>query len=384
MSSSNSSGRKAGPRRRGRKMAFSGKRMLAELVVYARGNLRSREGFFFTLVFPIILILLFGAIFSGGSSGPATVYVQNLDNGPASSAFVSALNSTTAIKLVPVPSGQNFTQYLSSHSSTDGVVIPQGFSSAYAANQKVNVTVYGNPTSTTSAIVSGITSEIVNGFNLHGASGTHSVGVSTHTAVSSSYKYIDFLVPGLVGFAALTSPMFALVNISSVYRRDKIFKLLSLTPLTKTEWLMSKIIWYIGTTVVSFVLMSLVGIFVFGAHIIFSFGIAIFLVLGPFFFVSLGMLVGTVSNSPESAAVVGNLVTFPMMFLSGTFFPVASMPTYLQGIAHVLPLFYVIDGLTNVMIYNNFGPVYFDVGLLLVISAVTFALAVRFFRWRED
>jgi ABC-2 type transport system permease protein len=365
-------------------MAFSGKRMLAELIVYARGNLRSREGFFFTLIFPIILILLFGAIFSGGSSGPTTVYVQNLDTGPVSSAFVSALNSTTAIKLVPVPSGQNFTQYLSSHSSTDGVIIPQGFSSAYGSNQKVNVTVYGNPTSTTSAIVSGITYEIVNGFNLHGASGTHSVGVSTHTAVSSSYKYIDFLVPGLVGFAALTSPMFALVNISSVYRRDKIFKLLSLTPLTKTEWLMSKIIWYIGTTVVSFVLMSLVGIYVFGAHITFSWGIAIFLVLGPFFFVSLGMLVGTISNSPESAAVVGNLVTFPMMFLSGTFFPVASMPTYLQGIAHVLPLFYVIDGLTNVMIYGNYGPVYFDVGLLLVISAVTFALAVRFFRWRED
>jgi ABC-2 type transport system permease protein len=96
------------------------------------------------------------------------------------------------------------------------------------------------------------------------------------------------------------------------------------------------------------------------------------------------MLVGTVSNSPESAAVVGNLVTFPMMFLSGTFFPVQAMPTYLQGVAHVLPLYYLIDGLTNVMIYGNFAPAYFDVGLLLVISVVTFALAVRFFRWRED
>jgi ABC-2 type transport system permease protein len=191
-------------------------------------------------------------------------------------------------------------------------------------------------------------------------------------------------VPGLIGFAALTSPMFALVNISSTYRRDKVFKLLSLTPLTKTEWLLSKIIWYIGTTAVSFILMSVVGIYAFGAHIAFNWGIAMFLIVGPFFFVSLGMLVGTVSNSPESAAVVGNLVTFPMMFLSGTFFPVQSMPMYLQGIAHVLPLFYLIDGLTNVMIYGNFGPAYFDVALLVVISVVVFALAVRFFRWRED
>ena len=374
-------------------MAFSFTRMAAELRTYARGNLRSREGFFFTLIFPIILILLFGAIFSSGGTSQTTIYVQNLDSGPVSTAFISALNSTSnncssnatvGLCLRPVSASENFSQYLSSKSVSDGIVIPSGFSAAYAASprQPVNVTLYGNPASTTSAIVSGITREVVNAFNLNGQPG--SLGVSTRTAASSSYKYIDFLIPGLIGFSALTSPMFALVNISSVYRRDKVFKLLSLTPLTKTEWLLSKIIWYIGTTVVSFILMSAVGVYVFGAHISLTWGIAMFLVIGPFFFVSLGMLVGTISNSPESAAVVGNLVTFPMMFLSGTFFPVNSMPAYLQSIAHVLPLFYMIDGLNNVMIYGNYGPALFDVGLLVVISVVVFALAVRFFRWRED
>ena len=318
-------------------MGFSVSRMLADLKTYARGNLRSKEGFFFTLVFPIILIVLFGAIFSGGSSGPSTVYVQNLDGGQVSASFEHALNSTTAMVLRPVPGGDNFTQYLSSHSSTDGIIIPNGFSQDYLSNQKVNVTIYGDPASTSSALVFGITSEIVNSFNLHGSSGV--IGVSQRTAVSSSYKYIDFLVPGLIGFAALTSPMFALVNLSSTYRRDKVFKLLSLTPLTKTEWLMSKVIWYVATTAVSFILMSAVGVYVFGAHIALNWGIGAFLVLGPFFFVSLGMLVGTISNSPEAASVVGNLVTFPMMFLSGVFYPVQSMPTYLQAVAHFHPLY---------------------------------------------
>lgn len=369
-------------------MAFSGRRMLAELKVSAIGNVRSREGFFFTLIFPIILILLFGAIFAGGNSAPTTVYVQNQDSGVqgfnAGSTFIKALNSTSALRLVSVPVNQNFSQYLSSHSSSDGIVIPANFTRAYVAKQAVNVTVYGNPASTTSAVVSGITREFVNSFNSYNVNGLAHIGITTRSAVSSSYKYIDFLVPGLVGFSALTSPMFALVNISSTYKRDKVFKLLSLTPLTKTEWLLSKIIWYIGTTAVSFFLMSVVGIYVFGAHIAFTWGIAMFLVIGPFFFVSLGMLVGTVTNSPESAAVVGNLVTFPMMFLSGTFFPVSSMPMYLQGVAHALPLFYVIDGLTNVMIYGNYGPAVLDMGVLVVISIVVFALAVRFFKWRED
>ena len=372
-------------------MAFSVRRMAAELKMQARSNLRSWEGFFFTLIFPIILILLFGAIFAGGGVSQTTVYVQNHDGGSVSAAFISALNGTSdgcspsassGLCLRPVPADQNFSQYLSSRSASDGIVIPAGFSDSYQANQQVNVTLFGNPASTTSAIVSGITSEVVNAFNLHGNPGV--LGITSRTVASSSYKYIDFLIPGLIGFSALTSPMFALDNISSTYRRDKVFKLLSLTPLTKTEWLLSKIIWYVGTTVVSFILMSLVGVYVFGAHVALSWGIGPFLVIGPFFFVSLGMLVGTISNSPESAAVVGNLVTFPMMFLSGTFFPVSSMPMYLQGVAHILPLYYMIDGLNNVMIFENYGPALFDGGLLIVISVVVFALAVRFFRWRED
>jgi len=137
-------------------------------------------------------------------------------------------------------------------------------------------------------------------------------------------------------------------------------------------------------TVVSFFLMSATGIYGFGAHVLFSWEILPFLLMGPFLFVSLGMLVGTVTNSPESAAVVGNLITFPMMFLSGTFFPVNQMPTYLQTLAHFLPLFYVIDGLNNVMIYQNLNLAIYDLAILAITSAIIFFFAVRFFRWRED
>lgn len=359
-------------------------RIAADLKVFGRGYLRSRVGVFFALIFPIILIVLFGAIFSGGT-GSVTAYVQNNDGGsPASTGFVAALNSTTNLKLVPVPASTNFTQYLTSHSSSDGIVIPQGFMSQFAAGKPVNLTVYGNPTSTTSAIVSGVTRGVVNAFNLQRARGTPVIGVSSLTIKAAGAKYIDFLIPGLIGFSILTSPMFALVNLSSEYKRDKLFKQLSLTPLTKTEWLASKVVWYIMLTIASFVLMTVVGVYGFGANISISLAIVPFLILGPLFFVALGMLVGTVSNSVESAAVVGNLVTFPMMFLSGTFFPISTMPQWLQSFAHVLPLFYVIDGLNNVMTYNNLAPALVDVGILVVLSAITFALAVRFFKWRED
>ncbi|EQD47057.1 membrane protein containing ABC-2 type transporter domain protein, partial [mine drainage metagenome] len=78
-----------------------------------------------------------------------------------------------------------------------------------------------------------------------------------------------------------------------------------------------------------------------------------FLIVGPLFFVSLGMLAGIVSKTPETAAVIGNVITFPMMFLAGTFFPVSSFSPGLQLVAKVLPLYYVIDGMNQVLLFNN-------------------------------
>jgi len=365
----------------------SGRRIRADLTVFGRGYIRSRIGLFFSLIFPIILILLFGAIFSGSGSSKVPVYLQNNDNNsPASVGFIKALNSTNTMAITMVSSGVNFSQYLASHSGASGIVIPSGFQGDISARppKSVSVTVYGNPASSTSGIVTGVTGAVVSAFNLRIANASAIVSTQSVSVASKTFKYIDYLIPGLVGFAVLTSPMFALVNISSQYKRDKIFKQLSLTPLTKTEWLISKITWYVFLTLISFVLMTGAGTLFFGAHITFAPGIIPFLLLGPFLFVSLGMLVGTVSKSVESAAVVGNLITFPMMFLSGTFFPVDTMPAYLQTLAHVLPLFYVIDGLNNVMLYGNYSAAFTDVGVLVVLSLVVFGLAVRFFKWRED
>ena len=342
-------------------------------------------GLFFSLIFPVILILLFGAIFAGNGSSTVPVYIQNNDNGsPASAGFITALNSTDIMAITMVSPGVNFSDYLASHSGASGIVIPAGFQTDLKAKTPVNVTIYGNPASSTNGIVFGVTGAVVSEFNLRSANASAIVGTQQVSVASKTFKYIDYLVPGLIGFSVLTSPMFALVNISSQYKRDKIFKQLSLTPLTKTEWLISKIIWYIGLTIISFFLMTAVGTLAFGAHITYSVAIIPFLVLGPFLFVSLGMLVGTVSKSVESAAVVGNLVTFPMMFLSGTFFPVSTMSSGLQAVAHVLPLFYVIEGLNNVMLYGNLAGALTDAGILVILSAIVFGLAVRFFKWRED
>ena len=361
------------------------KRILSDFALFRREYLRNRTGFFFALIFPIILILIFGAIFSGGSSGPVSAYVQNQDSGPISTAFMNAINSTGVVQLILIPNNVTMSQYLLTNSGSIGILIPPNFSSNFIAGTPINVTVYSNPSDTSAQVVISVTNGVINAFNLKRAGGSAVLGMATQTVSSqANYKYIDFLIPGLVGFSILTSPMFSMVNLSSEYKKTKLFKQLSLTPLTKGEWLVAKIMWYITLSVISFVLMSLVGTYGFGGHITITPWVIPFLFLGPLFFVSLGMFVGSVTKSVESAGVVGNIITFPMMFLSGTFFPVSLMPSYLQSFAKVLPLYYLIDGLNSVMVYDNYSSALIDIVVLAVLSAIVFALAIKVFKWRED
>jgi len=382
-------------------MMPSAKRTLSDFRVFSRGYLRNKFGLFFGLIFPVILILIFGAIFSGNSSGKITVYTQNQDTGPFSSPqmniaaqFVQTLNGTLPdgtrisdtwpIRVELVDSSVNFTKYLSDHSASDGILIPAGFSADYAAGQMVNVTVYGNPTSSTSGIVSGTVSGVANLFNLQRFGGSTVISISSATVNTEQTQYVDFLIPGLIGFSILVSPMFSLVNISSEYKKTKLFKQLSLTPLTKMEWLASKVLFYIFLSAVSFLLMVAVGIFAFGAHVTLTVWLIPFLVLGPMLFASLGMLVGTVTKNPETAGVIGNIVTFPMMFLAGTFFPISIMPQYLQSIAHIMPLYYIIEGLNAVMVYANYAQAVIDLAVVAAITAILFVAAAKVFKWRES
>jgi ABC-2 type transport system permease protein len=229
---------------------------------------------------------------------------------------------------------------------------------------------------------------VANGFNLHRFNGTTVIGLAMTTVSTQQTAYIDFLIPGLVGFSILISPMFAMVNISAEYKKAKLFKQLSLTPITKMEWLISKILWYFILSVISFLVLVAVGVFGFGAHIVLSLWLLPFLFLGPMMFCSLGMLVGTLSKSVETASVIGNVITFPMMFLSGTFFPLSIMPEYLRTFAHVLPLFYVVEGLNNVMIYapttGNYTGTLIDIGVVALLAIIIFIAAAKLFKWRED
>ncbi len=362
-------------------------RILADFKVVTRSYLRNPVALFFSLIFPIILIALFGLIFSAASSTTVSIVVLNEDHdSPQSVALLSALNNTTVVKLSFVGwNASDFAKNLGANDDPVGLIIPSGYGASLAARRPVNVTLFTDPEDSAGAgaalfVVTGV----ANAVNLEAANGTPLVGIAQENVGSAVYTYIDYLIPGLIGFSILTSPMFSMVDVAASYRKDGIFRQLSLTPLTRAEWLTSHILWYTGLTFVTAGIMIGAGLALFGAHVNVTLGLVPFLIVGPLLFVSLGMLAGSVAKTPESAALIGNIITFPMMFLSGTFFTVASFPPALQSFAHVLPLYYVIDGMNQVMLFSNTARALTDALIVLAIAVAIFLLAIRFFQWRDE
>ena len=110
----------------------------------------------------------------------------------------------------------------------------------------------------------------------------------------------------------------------------------------------------------------------------------VFLVLEVFAFGGIGMILTRVANEAESATAAANFIMFPMMFLSGSFFPLDMMPGFLQTIAKILPLYYVNEGLRASMVSVDHTAALRYAAMIGAFAAVVFVLGVNTTRWEED
>ena len=110
----------------------------------------------------------------------------------------------------------------------------------------------------------------------------------------------------------------------------------------------------------------------------------IIIVATSFLFSGMGMLIGRFVKEEETADTAGGAISFPMMFLAGTFWPLEQMPEFLQQFARVLPLYYVNEGLRAAMIYMKEADALLNTAAVLIFAAVFFIAGVVTTKWHED
>jgi ABC-2 type transport system permease protein len=371
----------------------------ANLVVSLKTFSREKSVMFFTVAFPIILILVFGTIFLNQDNPSFDLHVQDLDQTNSSAQLLKTLELNGKLKIIPVDPAVEATQYSKDRRVNLVLVIPKGYEkalvrrlglvggipSAALRDPKASVTVtyiYDASSATTSAKIQLLQSAfaVVN----QAMSGQPPfIRAAEASMLTRKFRFIDFFVPGIIAMAVMTSSLSGAVTMNAELRQKGVIRKLSTTPITRTDWILSNILYQFLLAVIATVAILVVSYAVFSVRLQINAWLLAFLVAEVFAFGGMGMILARVAKEAESATAAGNFIMFPMMFLSGSFFPLELMPGFLQAIARILPLYYVNEGLRAAMVSADHVAALRYAAMTGVFAIVVFVLGIKTTKWDE-
>jgi ABC-2 type transport system permease protein len=371
----------------------------ANLVVSLKTFSREKSVMFFTVAFPIILILVFGTIFLNQDNPSFDLHVQDLDGTNSSAQLLKTLELNGKLKITPVDPAIDALPYAKEGKVNLVLVIPKGYEKALVRrlglvggipnaalrDPRASVTVtyvYDAGSSTTSAKIQLLQSAfaVVN----QAVSGQPPfISAAETSMLTRKFRFIDFFVPGIIAMAVMTSSLSGAVTMNAELRQKGVIRKLSTTPITRTDWILSNILYQFLLAVIATVAILVVSYAVFSVRLQINAWLLAFLVAEVFAFGGIGMILARVAKEAESATAAANFIMFPMMFLSGSFFPLELMPGFLQTIARALPLYYVNEGLRAAMVSVDHAAALRYAAMVGVFATVVFVLGINTTKWDE-
>jgi ABC-2 type transport system permease protein len=371
----------------------------ANLVVSLKTFSREKSVMFFTVAFPIILVLVFGTIFLNQDNVSFDLSVQDLDQTNSSARLVKTLELDGKFKITHIGPAIDARRYAQDKKVNLVLVIPSGYEKAFVRrlglvggvpnaafrdpNASVTVTyIYDGGASSTSTKIQILRSgfAVVN----QGMSGRPPFIREAETSMlTAKYRFIEFFVPGIIAMSVMTSSLSGAVNMNAELRQKGIIRKLSTTPITRTDWILSNILYQFILAVLCAMAILVVSYAVFSVRLQVNAWLLVFIVFEVFAFGGIGMILSRVASEAESATAAANFIMFPMMFLSGSFFPLEMMPGFLQTIARILPLYYVNEGLRASMILVDHTAALRHSAIIGVFAIVIFVLGINTTRWDE-
>ena len=346
---------------------MSGRRIFAMFVASVKMIVRDRTALFFSLAFPIVFMTLFGVIF--GNANASRPDLDVVGSGP----LVRALQHSPAVKLHLRPDRTIALKRVHDGDETGALIVQGGAAHLY---YQASSTVQGP---ILRALVQGVADKL----NIRASSRPPLVRVTSSSVEDRNLSYIDYLVPGLLAMAISQSAVFGIAFALVAFRAKGILRRLRLTPMPLWEFATARVLMALSLALAQAAVLLAVGHFVFGVSIAGNLLSVIPLVLlGALCFIAIGLLVGSVAKTEDAAAAMANLVTLPMTFLAGVFFPLDSAPGVVQAVSKVLPLTYLANGLRGVAVRDHsFAWTVPKLGVLAAFTVVIVAASLRSFRW---
>jgi len=369
---------------------------------------RVRMAVVLLILMPLFMMVMVGYIFPSASSlNHLPVGLVNLDAGGDNSPsyiFITQLeaigNQTGMMDLSSAASFDNIRTQVQNGDIYGGIIIPENFSSSLMAGKQATITIVtdqSNPqistmmqsalTQTIEQMGTWLAQQNVQRLdNSFGADNSLAVikpyNVQTEGVVPGNPNYFQFVASGIIAMTAMMSVMMGLPRAISHEKEVGTLDGMMSAPINRLSILLGKTIaqttrGMIQAIIILVLAMTLFGVTVQG-NVLLVFAL---LFLGVFSFVGLGIVITSYAKNEETAGMMLMTLMFPMMFLSGVFFPIQQMPWFMQAISKVFPLSYVTSALRKVMTLGAGVPaIATELAVLVGFGAVMILIAVPVFK----
>jgi len=336
---------------------------------------RNRQTLVWSLVFPLLMMVLLGLFFGHQASGATDIAVAG--TGPAAAGLTEALRHVPNF-VVHVLDRSRAIADLKNGSVTMALVV-SGRAPVHVAiwQSAANASVNGQ--------VALVVQQVANQIQAQATHAPNMFAFSSHSISGHATSYIDFLVPGIVAMELMSNGLFSGLAMVT-YREQGILRRIRVTPVPTLTFLLARII-------VQLVVLAAQVVITLGVAVIFfqyapaggAAAAALAMLIGALAFIATGFFVAGVARTADAASAIANLINLPMMFLGGVFFPTSGFGGAFGFLIRIVPLGYLSAAL-RVTLSNGqgFGSIAGDLAVLLVTLAVATGLAARFFRWESQ
>ncbi len=368
---------------------------------------RNRLGLVLLIVMPLFMMVMVGFIYpsNGGTGANLPVGIVNEDSGfnnstLPSQTFIMGLeimnNQTHFLAFSNVTTMADIKDMVQRGDLEGGIVIPSNFSqSILTGEQGTVIVITDNSNLQISAQINGYSqlyieqlSTVLAQKNVQSLNATNALAVvnpysiQLQGVVSGTTNYFDFVAPGIMAMTVMMSVMTGLPVAISQEKEVGTMDGMMVAPINRLSIILGKTLGQTARGLLQGVIILVLAIGLFGVAIQGSILLVFaLLLLGVFSFVGLGIVITSFTKDQETAQMLMMTLMFPMMFLSGVFFPIQTMPWYMQDIAKFMPLTYAADAMRKVMVLGaGISAISTEIIILIAFGAIMTAIAVPVFR----
>ena len=343
-------------------------RPMAQLVLARlKEFFREPEAVFWVYVFPILMIVGLGIAFR---NQPAEHVIVDVESGPQSAAIVKALSADSRFQVKTCDAAECRVRLRTG--KTQLVISAEGSPLTYQ---------YQFDPSRPENLVA---RDSVNNVLQKAAGRVDPIKSSEKEFSEPGGRYVDFLVPGLLGMSLMGGGLWGVGFVTVDMRIRKLLKRFLATPMKKGDFLAAIMLSRMLFMIPEVLVLLLFARYVFGVYYYGSYAtVALLVVLGATMFSGLGLLVASRAKTLEAVSGLMNVVMLPMWMLSGIFFSSDRFPAAAQPFIQILPLTPLINALRSVMLEgSSLASLGGQIAIMAVWSVVSFAVALKIFRWQ--